>query len=121
MQAVSELGELWEGAELTAVDSKDLPKKPRVLVHIPDASDVTTVLTRLRAQNPSLNTTGWTTMSHKINERGQAFCIDPNSFKTVTLLNFKAFWGWERVLFQTLKDDKRNPEAESTASKPPPQ
>ena len=26
MQTVSELGELWEGAELTVVDSKDLPK-----------------------------------------------------------------------------------------------
>jgi hypothetical protein len=36
MRTVSELGELWEGAKLTVVDSKDLPKRPRVIVHIPD-------------------------------------------------------------------------------------
>ena len=36
MQTVSGLGELWEGTELTVVDSKDLPRRPRVLVHIPD-------------------------------------------------------------------------------------
>jgi hypothetical protein len=36
-------------------------------------------------------------------------------------LNFKAFWGLERVIFWILKDEKRKPEAESIASKPPPQ
>jgi hypothetical protein len=84
MRGVSELGQLWEGAELTAVDSKDLPKRPRVVVRIPDATVVTTDLTRLRAQNPGLNTTNWTIMSRKINERGQtlALSIDPDSFKT---------------------------------------
>jgi hypothetical protein len=39
----------------------------------------------------------------------------------LTRLNFKAFWGLERVIFRTLKDEKRKPEAESIASKPPPQ
>jgi hypothetical protein len=48
MRTISGLGELWESAELTVVDSKDLPKRPRVLVHIPDTSEVTTVMTRLR-------------------------------------------------------------------------
>jgi hypothetical protein len=38
-----------------------------------------------------------------------------------TRLNFTAFWGLERVIFRTLKDEKRKPEAESIASKPPPQ
>jgi hypothetical protein len=36
-------------------------------------------------------------------------------------LNFKAFWGLERVIFRILKDGKRKPEAESIASKPPQQ
>jgi hypothetical protein len=40
---------------------------------------------------------------------------------TLTRLNFMAFWGLERVIFRTLKDEKRKPEAESIASKPPPQ
>jgi hypothetical protein len=37
-RTISGLGELWEGVELTVVDSKDLPKRPRVLVRIPDTS-----------------------------------------------------------------------------------
>ena len=41
------IGELWEGAELTVVDSKDLPKRPKVLVRIPDTSGLTTVLIRI--------------------------------------------------------------------------
>jgi hypothetical protein len=34
MRTISGLGELWEGAELTVVDSKELSKRPRVLVRI---------------------------------------------------------------------------------------
>jgi len=56
-RTVSGLGELWEGGELTVIDSKDLPKRPTVLVRIPDTSEVTTVMTRLRILNPELNTT----------------------------------------------------------------
>jgi hypothetical protein len=57
MWTISGLGELWEGAELTVVDSKDLPKRPRVLVRIPDTSEVTTVLTRLGIYNSELKMT----------------------------------------------------------------
>jgi hypothetical protein len=57
MRAISGFGELWEGAELTVVNSRDLPKRPRVLVHIPDTSEVTTVMICLRIQNPELNMT----------------------------------------------------------------
>ena len=63
MRTVSRLGELWEGTELTVVDSKDLPKRPRVLVHIPDTSDANTILKRLRKQNPELHTSDWSVMS----------------------------------------------------------
>jgi hypothetical protein len=114
MQTVSGLGELWEGVELMVLDSKDLPKRPRVLVCITDTSEVTTVLTRLRIQNPELKTTDWSVMSRKVTETEQtlAFSIDPDS-------NFKAFWGLGRVIFWNLKDEKRKPEAERIASKPP--
>jgi len=59
MRTISRLGELWEGAELTVVDSKDLPKRPRVLVHIPYTSEVNTIMTHLKKQNPELNTSDW--------------------------------------------------------------
>jgi hypothetical protein len=85
IRTVSGLGELWEGAELTVVDSEDLLKRPRVLVRIPDTSDVNTVLTRLRKQNPELQTSNWSVMSRKVIEKKQtlAFSIDPDSFKAL--------------------------------------
>jgi hypothetical protein len=123
LRAVSEPGEPWEGTELTVIDSKDLPKRPMVLVCIPDASEFITVLTCLRALNPGLDMSDWIIMSCKIEERGQmlTLSIDPNSYKTLTLLNFKAFWGLGRISFWALKDNKKYPEDVSTASKPPSQ
>jgi len=93
MRTIGGLGELWEGMELTAVDSKDLPKRPRALVHIPDISEVTTVMTHLKIQNPELNTTDWSVMSCRVTEKEQmlALSIDPDSFKALTRLNFKVF------------------------------
>jgi hypothetical protein len=63
MWTVDGLGELWEGMELTVVDSKDLPKRPRVLV--PNTLDAT-VMSCLRIQNPELNTADWYVMSQKV-------------------------------------------------------
>ena len=109
-----------EGAELTVVDSKDLPRQPKLLIYIPDTSEVNTILPRLRKQNPALNTSDWSVTSQKITEKEQtlAFSIDPDSFKALAQSNYKAFWGMERINFQTLKDTKKQPEDESTSSKP---
>jgi hypothetical protein len=58
-------------------------------------------------------------MSRKIDGGGQtpALSIDPNSYKTLVQMKFKAFWGLGRISFWTLKDKKKQPEGEST-SKP---
>jgi hypothetical protein len=84
---------------------------------------VATVMTRLMIQDPELNTTDCSVMSRKVAEREQtlALSIDPDSLKALTHPNFKAFWALGRIIFRTLKDDKRDPEAESTTSKSPPQ
>jgi hypothetical protein len=116
MRTISGLGELWEGTKLTVVDSKDLPRRPRVLVRIPETSEVTTVMTLLKIQNPELKTTDLSVMSHKVTEEPMLA-----SLKALTRSNLKAFWGLGRVVFRTLKDEKIKPDAESTASKPPPQ
>ena len=120
VRTVSGLLELWEGAELTVVDSKDLHRRPKVLVHIPDTCEVNTVLTRLRKQNSELNTSDWSVMSRKVTEKEQtmAFSIDPDSFKAPAQSNYKAFWGLGRINFRTLKETKKQPEDESTSSKP---
>jgi len=99
-------------------DSKDLPKRPRGFVRIPDTPEVTTVMTRLRFQNPELNMTDCSVMSRKDTEIEQTLTlsIDLDSFKALTRSKFKAFWGMGRVSFRTLKDEKKKPEDESTAS-----
>jgi hypothetical protein len=121
MRIISGLGELWEGAELTIVESKDLPKRPRVLVRIPDTSEVTTVTTRLRIQNPEFITADWSVMSRKVTDREQtlALSIDPDSFKALARLNFKALWGLGRIIFRNLKDEKGEPKAENTSKSTP--
>jgi hypothetical protein len=123
MRAISGLRELWESAELTVVNSKDLPKRPRVLFRISDTSEVTTVVTRLGIKHPELNMTDWSVTSRQVTEKKQtlAFYIDRDSFKALTKSNFKAFWGSERVIFRTFKDVKKKPEAEIAAGKSPPQ
>jgi hypothetical protein len=83
------------------------PKRPRVLVHIPDTSEITTIMTCLKIQNPEFNMADWSVMSRKVTEREQMLApsIDPHSFKALAWLNFKAFWGLGRIIFQTLKDE----------------
>jgi hypothetical protein len=46
-----------------------------------------------------------------------AFSVDPDSFQALAKTNFKAFWGMGRVIFWTLKDVKKKPEADSVAGK----
>ena len=120
-RTVSGLGELLEGAEVAVGDSKDLPKRPRVLVRIPDTSEVNTVITRLRTQNPELKTTDLSVMSRKVTEREQtlSLSIEPDSFRALTRSNFKVFRGTGRVIFRTLNDGKMKPEDENPASKSP--
>jgi hypothetical protein len=123
MRTVESLGELWEGMELKVVNFRNLPKRPRVLVRIPGNMEVTKVLSCLKIQNPGLNTADWAVMSRKVVGREQTLTlsIDSGSYKALADTNFKAFWGMGKVVFRTLKDDKKNPSDESTADKPSPQ
>jgi hypothetical protein len=122
VRPINEFGELWEGAELTVVDSRlqRPPKETQVLVRIPDTSEITTVMTRLRIQNPELNTADWSVMSRKVTERQQmlTLSIDPDSLKTLARVNFKAFWGLGRIIFRTLKDERIEPKSENNTGKP---
>jgi hypothetical protein len=122
-RTISGLGELWEVSELTVVDSKDLPKRPMVIVRFPVTSEINTVMSRLRKQNPEFHTSDWSVMSRKVAEKEQtlAFYIDPDSLKALAKTNYKAFWGLGRIIFRTLKEKKKQPEAENTKDKPPPQ
>jgi hypothetical protein len=65
----------------------------------------------------------WGAMSRKVVGREQmlALSTDSDSFKALAGVNFKAFWGMGRLVFQTLKDDKKNPCDESVADKSSPQ
>jgi hypothetical protein len=65
----------------------------------------------------------WRVLSRKVTDKEQTltFSIDPDSLKALSRSNLKAFWGLRRVFSRILKDEKKKPEAESAASKPPPQ
>jgi hypothetical protein len=105
------------------IESKELPKRPKELVRIPDTSEVNTVITRLRKQNPELNTSDWLVMCRKVTEKEQTFSLSiyPDSHKALANKNFKAFWGLGRIFFRTLKEDKKQQEDASTSSKFSPQ
>ena len=106
MQTISGLGELWKGTELTVVDSKDLPKRPRVLVRIPHTSEVNTIMTRHKKQNPELNTSHWSVMSQKVTEKEQTLAFSTDSLLKPWLnLTLRPSGDWEA---------KKHPEAEST-------
>jgi hypothetical protein len=100
---------------LNVVDAKDLSKRSRV-VGVPDTSEFTTVMTRIRIQNHELNTTEWSVMSRKVTEREQTLVhfIDPDSFKALARLKFKAFWGLGRIIFRNLKDENGEPKDGNT-------
>jgi hypothetical protein len=56
----------------------------------------------------------WSVISQKVTETEQtlAFSIDPDSFKALAKSHLKAFWGLGRIIFRTLKEAKKDPEAE---------
>jgi len=62
-------------------------------------------------------------MSRKVTEKEQtlALSIDPDAHKALVRSKFKAFWGLGRIIFRTLKEVKKHPEAEGSTSKPSPQ
>jgi hypothetical protein len=109
IRTVSRLEKLWEGAELTVVDSKELPNRPKLLVRILDTTEAKRVITSLRKQNPVLITSDWLVMSRKVTKKEQAlaFSFDLDSHKALAKTNFKTFWGLSRIFFRTLKEDKK--------------
>jgi hypothetical protein len=112
-----ELG-FWERMELTVVDFKNLPKRPRGSVCIPGTMDVTKAMSRLRIQNYVLNTAGWLVTSRSYwveKEFGRLYW--PDSFKALVGVKFRAFWETGRVIFRTLKDENKIKFDESSTEK----
>lgn len=122
-RTVGTLGRLWEGADLTVVDPAELPKRPRVLVFVPEPETVQEeeVRRRLQLQNPELQTDAWRNMSRKIEKDGQLlfFSISEASMAALKRSRFKAFYKLDRVTFKVLAD--KPPEHEGNSSKPPTQ
>jgi hypothetical protein len=58
-------------------------------------------------------------MSRKVIQKEQtlAFSINPESHKALANSNFKAFWGLGRIIFRTLKEEKKHPKNEGSSSK----
>ncbi|KAJ8929166.1 hypothetical protein NQ314_018169 [Rhamnusium bicolor] len=67
--------QLWEGAVLTTVGASKLPKRPKVLVWIPEIGDEAIVRIRIRKQNPDLATGDWLLLSRKTDEMRQTLAL----------------------------------------------
>jgi Domain of unknown function (DUF4780) len=105
-ERVRALGQPWEGAELTTVDSKNLPRRPIVLAFVQDsAPEETVVRTRLGQQNKGLRTGDWLLKSRKVEKDGQTltYSIDEASYRALEAANFKAYYGLGRVAFKVLR------------------
>lgn len=106
MENVKNLGGLWEGADLTTVESKDLPKRPRVLVFIPKpVEEEEKIRTRLGKQNAGLRVGGWLLLSRKMEDAGTilAYSIDEASFGALERNRFRAYYRLGTVSFRVLK------------------
>ncbi|KAJ8930180.1 hypothetical protein NQ314_017044 [Rhamnusium bicolor] len=108
LDVIQKQDQLWEGAALTVVEASKLPKRPKVLVWIPDTGNETIVRTRIRKQNPDLAAGDWLLLSRKVDEKGQtlAYSIDEKSFRILERAQFKAFWCLGKVTFRNLKKDQ---------------
>lgn len=106
--------ELWEGAKLGVIDSKDVPKPMRTLTWIPGPSEEPEkVLKRLKVQNPGLRTETWSVVDKKLDPKGQQLIIlmDERSWTKIQELNHRPYLNLTRVLFKALGKGKEKPEA----------
>ncbi|VEN39418.1 unnamed protein product [Callosobruchus maculatus] len=96
---VTSMGSLWEGADLTVVESKELPKRPRVLVFVPEKDREKQkegpILVRRGKQNPDLRVACW----HLLSKKEQAgigvtlsFSVDEVSFRSLLKSHLRAFY-----------------------------
>lgn len=102
---VESLSKIWEGVNLITVTSKNLPKRPKVLVRIPGSDEEEVVRTRLGRQNPGLNIGEWRLLNRKPEKEGMCFAysVDAASYNTLTLAKFKAYYGLRTVMFKTIQ------------------
>lgn len=117
VKTVQEARELGE-AMLTTVNIKDLPKRPKFLVWVPEPVEESVVRDRLKKQNAGLITETWRLMSRKVEEKAQtlAYSLDEKSAKVLEDLDFKPYYSLGRVTFKKLKD--RPTPDEGGANKP---
>lgn len=103
-RTVREMEGLAEGLTLTTVETKDLPKRPKFLVWIPEPVEESVVRNRLRKQNAGLRTEEWLLMSRKVEEKGQtlAYSIDGKSAKALEEADFKPYYCLGRVIFKQI-------------------
>lgn len=105
-RAIASMTDLWKGADLITVESKNLPKGVKVLARIPGKEEsVDLVRTRLEKQNPGLLTGTWQLLSKKVEKDGHymAFTIDPASFEVLKRKQYRAFFKLGVITFKVLK------------------
>lgn len=120
-KSVESMGKLWEELDLTVVEAKDLPKRPKALVWIPGTPEEGDVRTRLERQNPGLKTKDWHKLSNKTEKDGTilAFSMDGASYRILEQARFKAYYGLRTVTFKPIQSTPED--NKGSTSEPPAQ
>lgn len=107
---VASLGNIWEGADLTVVESKDLPKRPKVIVWIPGNPELEAVKTRMGVQNPGLQVGDWHLLSKKKEKEGVllAFSVNEVDHQYLEAHQMKAHYGLQMVTFRKINLNKQS-------------
>nr|XP_022910615.1 uncharacterized protein LOC111421669 [Onthophagus taurus] len=106
----------WEGAQIKAVEGKDIPRPHVCVAYIPDDEanvplTKETVLTRLEVMNNSLQTSEWTVLNTTRSGPGQTwtFAVDEVSCNALEELCWRPYFGYGRIQFRLKGKGVENP------------
>lgn len=119
--AISNAGELWEGADLKVKELHELPIPIKLFVAIPnvegDGKDQNKILmTLLKVQNPSLQVEKWRIINQvklpNSNRLLYTFIIDPDSRNTIEKKDYCIHYGVRRCRVKVTKDQNHGNDEE---------
>ncbi|XP_049317138.1 uncharacterized protein LOC125779949 [Bactrocera dorsalis] len=110
-EAVSQVGEVWKGARLEAVDKADLPLRPRARVWLPaEPSTANEIEEILKYCNPSLPTHDWRVIRLERTDepyRQALIMLNEESFGPLSKTKGAISYGFEMVVLKVLPTNTR--------------
>lgn len=105
---VTLFGNLWEDSQLSAVDSKNIPKRYKIRIILKDSDDESNIRNRLLRQNSGLNVKDWFMLERCIEGDDLIinYSVDEEALRSLEKLEFKVYYKLGRVTIKVLDYDK---------------